>query len=214
MDNGWTETKARVETWTPSGDQIVLQGVRAFSIPATGQIVIYPQDVMRREMEVMAESHGLEHRDMPFMLMVYAKPGPFQEGYIHMLYRMNKMLFYQWKGMEEDGFGQAMPHDEFVAEKKGPVPKCLKEDLRRLEESGFITVTWPSGRGRQSISFNLTTKGEAVAHDLWVRADPRLKEITLHWKEKLFLKDPRTIMRDVHRDFPEYKKGYTEPDED
>ncbi len=209
---GWTKTTTTVETVDVKGQELVLEGVTAYKGPKPNDLFLFPEDVMRAELEALAKVLCLESRDIALFAMIQAKPGPFQEGYTHTLYRLNKMLFYQWKGLERRGFGEALPHDEFEAKEKGPVPKRLKEDLHRLEKMGYLQVSWPSGPERGSVSVTLTAKGAMVGSVVVQKLDPVLWEETLRWKRRLFLKRPREIMKQVHKDYPEYRATYTEPD--
>jgi hypothetical protein len=212
--NGWTETTTKVETVDASGQPLVLEHVRAYRSPDSKEALVFPTDVMRAELMALAEALRLEPRDIALFAMMYAKPGPFQEGYVHMLYRLNKMLFYQWKGLEEQGFGEALPHDEFDAKERGPVPRHLKEDLVRLGKMGYLKADWPSGKEQQSISCNLTPAGEALASAIWFKLDPLIRAESLRWKRRLFVKTPAKIRERVHKDYPEFRKTFVKPDVD
>jgi hypothetical protein len=79
---------------------------------------------------------------------------------------------------------------------------------------GFMNVEWPSGPQRKPISLTLTPRGEFVASVLWEKVDPLVKEETLRWKKRLFLKSPTEIKERVHKDYPEFRKTFTDLDTD
>ncbi len=84
-------------------------------------------------------------------------------------------------------------------------------DLERLDSQSLMTVQ--GGRKeRKAIAVQLSSKGEKVAATLWTRlADPYLV-VASRVKDWLFPLDPETIMERVHREYPEFRKTYTEPD--
>lgn len=207
----WQPTTTEIKSVDWKGNPIVINDVPARKDSKTGRIRVSPIDVARAETRQIAEELGLEERDLPLFLLLYAKPGPFQVGYLCEKNKLNKMLFYVWKELEKEGLGEALPHDEFEAERNGPVPRHLFEDFERLSELSLLKVE--GGRKeRRHVSVNLTPKGEKLAAQLWNRvADPYLV-VASRVKDWLFPLDPVTIMKRVHREFPEFRRIYTEPD--
>jgi hypothetical protein len=211
----WSKTKVNMDSIDWRGHTIHLKDVPALKNEKTGKIRVYPSDVAKAEFGMLAEMCHLEPRDIALLLMICAKPGPFKEGQVHYKYHLNKMLFYQWKKMENLGIGDAYPHDEFDPKIRGPVPKCLSGDLERLEKEKIVKLThkqWGKTPKQASLTTELTAKGMRIAEELWTLVPDVFKEATLETKEELFPLDPSTIRDKVHRDYPEYKKSYLEAD--
>ncbi len=225
----WTPTQVELDTVDWKGKPIHLSQVPAIRNKTTGKAHVYPAEVAKAELRMIADKHGLEPRDIGLMLLLYAKPGPFEEGEIFYKYTLNKMLFYQWREINDKLLGDAPTpssvytselfiHDYFEAANRGPVPKHLDQDLRRLQDQSLIVFTWSEHWGPQptdrSIICKLTPKGTDVAHSIWNQVPDPYKEITLKVKERLYPLDPSTIRDRVHKEFPEYKKTYTDLDRD
>jgi len=217
LESVWEETKIDVDTVDWKGNTIHLKNVPAIKNKKTGRICVYPSEVAKAEIRMLAEQYDLEPRDVSLLLTLFAKPGPFKEGYIQYKYQINKMLFYQWKEMQKQGLGDAFPHDEFEAAPRGPVPKNLGDDLKRLEEKGIVSLSykrWGKGPKEASLITTLTPSGKEIAAKLAGQVPEPLKEVTVEVKKQLFPLDPLTIREKVHREFPEYRKTYVELDRD
>ena len=217
MEIEWIDVRTDVDTYDWKGNPIHLKNVPALKNPKTGKIRIYPANVSKAEFATYAAESGLEPRDVAILLMLYAKPGPFPRGIQPLGYRLNKSLFYQWKDMEKRLLGEVFPRDVFVAADRGPVPVNLKSDLERLEKIGLVNLRWTrwgKGKLQQSMTINLTNKGMEIAESLWKKVPEPFRKVTLTVKERIFPLDPKTIRERVHREYPEYKKTYTELDTD
>ena len=213
----WIDTKVELDVVDWRGNPVHLKDVPAIKNRETGKVRLYPSQVSRAEIESYAKDFGLEARDVMLMLTLYAKPGAFKQGYLHTGYHLNKTLFYIWKDLEKQGLGDALPHDEFVAAHRGPVPKNLKADDERLQQRGLVSTRfnrWGPGPKDQSIVTELTSSGTEIAKQLWERVAEPFKLSTIRIKERIFPLDPKTIRERVHRDFPQYKKTYVELDTD
>jgi len=227
----WCETTIEIDTVNWKGKPIHVVNVPALKNMKTGQIRVYPSEVAKAEIAMLAEQYDLLPREALILLMLYAKPGPFKAGMLHHKYRMNKTLFYQWKEMEKEGWGDSIPHDQFQPAARGPVPKNLTCDLEHLCEKKLISLSWETwdrkphekliawegwkkGPKDASLITELTREGFQLAEKLWYEVPEPLREITLRVKERIFPLDPSTIRNRVHREYPEYKKGYTELDRD
>lgn len=215
MDNEWIETTTEIKAFDWRGSHIRLTNVPAIKSKKTGKIRVHASEVAKAEVRMIAEQFGLEARDVALLIMLYAKPGPFKKGETHYKYHLNKMLFYQWKAMEKQLLGEAFPHDKFRAAQNGPIPINLWDDLKRLEERKIISLhhyIWGQTPSEASLVTELTPRGLEIAEKLWYQIPPDLRETTLKTKEQIFPLDPKTIRKKVHREFPEYKKTYTELD--
>jgi hypothetical protein len=157
-------------------------------------------------------------RDIPLLLTLYTKPPRlFKEGKTFARYHLNKTLFYIWKALEKKGIANAFPRDEFGAARAGPVPIHLKEDTERLENMGLVTVQshqWGEGPNKTSILTRLTDKGADLCTRLAESVGEPFISTIVREKQDLFVLDPETIKERVHRDFPEYRKTYTDLDTD
>jgi len=194
------------------GNTIHLKGVPALRNEKTGKIRVYPSEVSKAEMRSLAQQYSLEPRDVALLLLLYAKPGHFEKGKMYYKYHVNKSLFYLWKELEKEGLGDAFPLDEFEAADRGPIPKNLEDDLKRLEEKRIISSKWREKRASKITE--LTPQGLAVAEKLWNEVAEPLRKTILKIKETIFALDPKTIRDRVHRDYPEYKKTYIKEDTD
>jgi len=211
MTESWESATVEISTVDWKGVTVTLHDVPAKRNIATGKVRVSPTDVAKAEIVQVARELKLEERDVPLFLLLYAKPGPFQRGYLCEKYKMNKMLFYLWKELEREGLGDALPHDEFVADKRGPVPKNLYEDFERLAARGLFQVKGGRGTGKP-VTCAFTPEGERLATRLWGRlADPYLVAAS-RVKDWLFPLNCETIMKRVHREYPHLRKTYTQPD--
>jgi hypothetical protein len=213
----WADTTVSdLDTKDWRGQTIHLKNVPAIKNVKTGKIGFDPLQLTLAQMVQIAKDFGIEPRDIPLLLTLYAKPPPhFKEGNLYARYHLNKTLFYIWKTLEKKGIGNAFPRDDFGAARAGPVPKNLKDDTRRLQQAGLLKVEshqWGEGPNKTSILTKLTDEGLALSTKLAERVgEPFVSTIT-EQKQELFILSPETIKERVHRDFPEYRKTYTELD--
>lgn len=209
----WAATAINVKSVDWNGKPITIPNVPAEINTKTKKIRVNPDDVARAEFGKIAQDLGIHDRDILLFLLLYAKPGPFQRGYLCQKYKVNKMLFYQWKESEKEGLGDAIPRDEFEVEDRGPVPKNLWKDLKRLKEEGLVKVE--GGRKEQkAVTIELTENGAEIAKKLWNRAPDPYLVTTTRVKDWLFPKDPETIKHIVHQDYPEYRRVYRVADKE
>ncbi|HEX9340506.1 MAG TPA: hypothetical protein VF992_04970 [Thermoplasmata archaeon] len=207
----------RIETDTVTvdwdGNPVKLHGVPALKDTRTGKIWFDPAEVVKAELRQLAESCGVSPRQLPVMLLLQAQPGPFPGGSGHNKYKLNKMLFYQWKELEKQGLGEAYEHDRFEPAIKGPIPRELYSDLADLESKGLAKLKGGKSQ-KKTLEVYLTSEGLKVAKSLWEAVPLPYREVTIGVKTELFPLDPHTIMERVHADYPEYKKIFVEPDEE
>lgn len=217
MENVWVKTETDVEAYDWQEKPIVLKGIPAIKNKETGQVRVFPSEVAKAEISLLAKERDLAPRDVALLTLIYVKPGPFTEGKIHCKYHLNKMLFYQWVNMGRRYLGEAFPHDEFRSAPAGPIPNSLWDDLRRLEKKGLVILKhkqWGKTEKEASLCMELTEEGSVLTEELWKDTPPDFKEVTLKTKKDIFPLDPATIKEKVHREFPEYRKTYTELDQE
>ena len=122
------------------------------------------------------------------------------------------MLFYFWRGLLENGFGNSLVHDVFESDKRGPVPKYLKEFSKSLEQKGLVKMQWGGKKEKKPYRWDLTEKGKKLSEDLWNKTPNIYKKKIQEVKEALFLLDRTELMHKVHREYPEYRATYTTED--
>lgn len=202
---------ADVDTVDWKGNPIRLEKVPGFRRKSSGKLWCDPEELAKAELRQKASVAGVEPRDVPLMLLFYSQSGPFQRGYLHNKYKLNKMLFYQWKELEKVGLGNAFDHDEFDKARKGPIPKNLYADLERLKGLGLIEVSG-GPKERKTLEAKLTPKGETLANCFWNSVAPAYRDTSAKVKNRIFPLDPNTIMERVHEDYPEFREVFQEPD--
>lgn len=211
MIPGFEEVRTDVKTINAQGEEVVLENVMALRSNETGKIWLVPSEVSKAEFKRIGMHLDLNPRQIPLMLIVYSKTGIFSEGTVFNKYKLNKMLFYQWKELEKKGLGDAFLHDEFIPEKKGPVPKFLYDDLKILSKTGILKLS--GGKEEKStLEVKLTKKGMEMGEEIWNSIPWQFRQISYDVKTRLFPLDPKTIMEQVHKDYPEYRKTYVEVD--
>ena len=144
------------------------------------------------------------------LLLLEAPFGNFQEGFVFRRYNLNKMLFYQWKELEKIGLGGTFDAYTFTAEKRGPVPVELWDDLLELSNKKIIEMT---GGTKSTLHVQLSKDGEAMAKSLWNDFDTPFQETSKKVKDKIMPLDPKHLKEMVHTEYPEFKMKYTELDE-
>lgn len=217
LESQWEKTKTDLKTVNWRGQIIHLKNVPAIKNKKTGRICVYPTEVAKAEIRELAKLYNLKPREVSLLLMLLAKPGPFQKGKVFYKYHLNKMLFYQWKEMQKQGLGETFPHYEFKAAPRGPVPKNLSEDLKRLQGKGLVSLSykkWGKGPKEASLVTKLTQEGVSVSAKLAGQVPEPLQEVTVEVKKQLFMLEPIAIREKVHKEYPEYKKTYVELDRD
>ncbi len=215
MSEMWTETKTDVRSYDWRGHPILLKDVPALRNSKTKQIRVYPAEVAKAEIVEIAKKYGLEPRDVATLLVIFAKPGIFNAGEVFYNYHINKMLFYQWQEATKVGIPEALPHDEFEQADRGPVPKHIEEDLDRLSHMGLLKTEyhrWGEGAKQQSKGIFLIEKGMDLGLKLWNEVPAPFTELSSKVKDMIFPMSPGQVKKKVHREFPEYRKGYTKED--
>lgn len=217
MESIWVDAKTDISTVDINGNSITLKDVPALKNIQTNKVRVNPAEVVKAEVDMYAKEYKLIGRDVPTLLLLYSKADPFEQGKVYYKYHLNKMLFYLWQNLNEQCLVDAFPRDEFEAKRRGPVPENLGDDLKRLEAEGLVTLKynqWGTGDKDASLITSLTKKGLEVADKLWWMIDDSIKQTILKTKEELFPLNPETIKIKVHKEFPQYRKIYTEPDMD
>lgn len=211
----WEPCTVRVETHTETGAPLIVEGVPARKRKTTGEVFYDPEDALRIHYAQLAKKAGLdEPRDFAIMAVLGASAYSFKTPNVPYHYHLNKMLFYQWQHLDQQGLGNAFPHDEFVADRKGPVPVNIEEDLERLEKDGLIEPRkWPTGKQHQPVPVRLSKKGEKVAATILGEAEPWIAKTSAQVKTDLILLSPADLRAKVHTEYPQYRREYVEIDD-
>ncbi len=203
-----TTVDVRTVDW--QGNPILLKSVPAEHDPTTGKVLIEPAVVARAEMVAIASRLGIEGRDVPVLLTLFAEADYFVQGVIPELSKFNKLLFYQWKRLESLGLGEAYIHDEFANARGGPVPIRLKDDLKRLEKAGVVRVKWSESVIDPTV-VELTPDGMKLAEKLWWATPEALRHVSIDVKRDLYPMTGAAIRERVHRDYPDARHVYNKP---
>lgn len=210
----WERTQADVESIDWLGQTTLLRDVPARRNKETGAVLVNVDDMIKTRHRLWLSEMGVEEpRDFLTLLILYARPGWFRGGEVSNKFKLNKMLFYQWKKFEAEGLSDAIVHDEFICGRAGPIPGHLKDDLTRLARAGWLDVEWSAGPGTSTVT-KLTAKGTQVAETLWLSSPEFIRSITQAVKDELFPLDSKTIKEWFHRRFPEYRRTYTQLDQE
>lgn len=212
----WIETETTIETVNWRGDHIQIPRVKAFKDPKTGEIMVYPSEVAKGEVNQIAEELGIYPRDVGTLLMLLAKPGTFNEGDVFYKYHLQKMMFYMWKSLGKI-YGDSLPLDIFIPAENGPVPKHMEDDLKRFERNKLVRIrprTWKDESKKifTSKRIMLTDEGKRTAGKLWNRLPDPYKTIALNVKKRIYPLAPEEVRHLVHKEFPEYKNTYVKND--
>lgn len=173
-----------------------------------------PVEALRKQHDEQARKAGLkEPRDIALLAAIGTPLGGMQMKQVPYVYHLNKLLFYQWVKMDEEGLGEAFPHDHFLQERKGPVPQHIWEDLERLEKDGLVRVRYPGGTEHKPVPVELTPKGQELVNTLLQGLDTDFVELTATQKTAILPLSPAKLMEKVHREYPAYKREYVEVDD-
>lgn len=216
LEQKWIEIETKIDTVNWRGEPIEVRGVKAFKNPKTQEVMVYPSEVAKAEVNQVAEELGICPRDIGTLLMLRAKPGNFNEGDVFYKYHLQKMMFYLWKSLEKV-YGDSLLLDRFLPAENGPVPEHLDEDLQRFEKNKLIRLkcrTWKDASGDTITSkwIMLTDGGKEIAEQLWHRMPEPYEDVALLVKKRLYPLDPDQVRHLVHKEFPEYKNSYKKND--
>ena len=212
----WIEIETTIDTVNWRGEPIQIPRVKALKDPKTGEIMVYPSEVAKAEINQIAEELGICPTDVGTLLMILAKPGNFNEGDVFYKYHLQKMMFYMWKSLDLI-YSDSLPLDRFIAAENGPVPEHLDSDLQRFEEKKLIRTRsekWKDATNKivTSKRIMLTEEGKRIADELWRRLPDPYKEIALSVKKRIYPLSPDRVRELVHKEFPEYKNSYIKND--
>jgi len=208
----WVNEKEDIVSVNWKGEEITLKNVPVEKNAKTGLVRVDVDEILRAEQKLIAEQQNLDHPiAIPELLFLFADTRFFKGGEIKEKYKFNKMLFYFWKKLEKQGFGDSYIIDEFVSGRAGPIPKHLKESMMDLEKKGLVKVAWSDNIKKPTV-FTLTPKGCDVSKAIWEQIPDPVKKTVIQVKEEIALLDPTALKEKVHKEFPEYKKTYTELD--
>jgi DNA-binding PadR family transcriptional regulator len=208
----WVEGKEDITSVNWKGEETTLRNVPVEKNTKTGLVRVDIDEVLRAEQRLIAEQQNLDQPiAVPELLFLFSDTRFFKGGEIKEKYKFNKMLFYFWKYLEKQGFGDSYIIDEFVSGRAGPIPKNLKKSMTELEKKGFVKISWSNNLKKPTV-FSLTPEGVKVSRAIWEQTPDLVKKIVIQVKEEIALLDPKALKEKVHREFPEYKKTYIELD--
>jgi len=216
LEQKWIEIRTNIETVNWKGEPLEVRGVKAFKDPKTKEILVYPSEVAKAEVNQIATELDICPRDVGTLLMLLAKPGNFNEGDVFYKYHLQKMMFYLWKSLDKV-YGDSLPLDRFLPAENGPVPEHLDEDLHRFEKNKLIRIKckqWKDTSGNPITSkwIILTDAGKEIAEKLWQRMPAPYEAVAVNVKKHLYPLDPDQVRHLVHKQFPEYKNTYLKND--
>jgi DNA-binding PadR family transcriptional regulator len=211
-ESDWINEKEDIVSVNWKGEEITLKDIPVEKNSKTGLVRVDVDEILRAEQKLIAKQQNLDQPiAVPELLFLFANTRFFKGGEIKEKYKFNKMLFYLWKSLEKQGFGESYIIDEFVSGRAGPIPKHLKKSMMELEKKGLVKISWSDNISKPSI-FTLTSKGMDVSRDIWEQTPDPVKKTVIQIKEEIALLDPTSLKEKVHREFPEYKRTYTELD--
>jgi hypothetical protein len=209
VESKWRSIQTEVDTVNDRGEPIHLSEVKALQHSETRQIIVSPQAISQAEIESIAKKYGLKNaRDVATFLILFATPseGMVKGGDVLNKYHLQKSLFYLWKGLEDEGLYEVMPHDEFRGADHGPLPINLDNDLTELHKKKLISIT-----SKKYLEFpkllkhiRLTEEGVRVATKLWIDTPEDFKTKALWAKELIYPLTPDQVTEMVHKKYPEF----------
>jgi len=209
-----TEIDYKISDW--EGRTIILKNVPAQSCPKCNSIRVDSDDLLKAEQRELANEIGVTPLELSVLLLLEA-PAPQFAKYPHRIdhrYRMNKMLFYLWKRLEEKGFGDSWVHDTFESKTKGPVPVRLNETAISLKQRNLIKLQEGGRAVQKPFVYELSPNGEKIAAKVWAKIPSDFKNIIESVKKDLMFLDTTQLMHKVHKEYPDYRATYKEPDTD
>lgn len=222
-----TEKEIRVKILDNQNKKVILKNVHVYIEKDTGDEVITFGDILRADQRRIARKYCISEYNIFELALLYADVKQ-KRNAIRQKFRFNKMLFYVWKGLEEEYGEKAIVFDDMIAQRAGPIPVHLKDDIKELKNKELIEIylvkdnnkvpgskeTWEELKDKlqASIECNLTVKGEKLAKKIWLDLDDETRKIILKAKTKLMYLDTEKLKEKVHKEFPEYKRDYTKND--
>jgi len=220
-----TDRTTAVKALDNQYNKIKLEDVPIYIEESTGEELVMFADVLKSDEQRIAKKYGIGEYNIFEIALLYADVKQRKMG-IRQKFRFNKMLFYLKKRLEEEYGEDVLIFDEMGIARAGPIPIHLKEDIKQLKKEEIIEISiikdgkripgskenWEKYKSQGSIECILTKKGEEIAQLIWRDLDPEMREIIVSVKEDLFYMDTETLKNKVHREYPEYKKNYTEND--
>jgi DNA-binding PadR family transcriptional regulator len=211
-ESDWVNGKEDVVSVNWKGEEITLKNVPVEKNCKTGLVRVDIDEILKAEQKLIAEQQNLDQPiAIPELLFLFADTRYFKGGEIKEKYKFNKMLFYLRERLKELGFGDSYIIDEFVSGRAGPIPKHLKESMIELEKKGFVKISWSDNIKKPTV-FTLTDRGIEVSKAIWEQIPDLVKKTIIQVKEDIALLDPTALKEKVHKEFPEYRKTYTELD--
>lgn len=224
---GSTNKETKVKILDNQNKKVVLKNVPVYIEEDTGKQVITFGDILRADQRRIAEKYGISEYNLFELALLFADVKQ-RRNAIRQKFRFNKMLFYIWKELEEEYGAEILIFDEMIAQRAGPIPIHLKDDIKKLKNKELIEIylvkdnkkvpgskeKWEDLKDKlqASIECNLTEEGEKLAKKIWLDLDEETRKIILKVKTDLMYLDTEKLKEKVHKEFPEYKIDYTKND--
>ena len=221
-----TEKTTNLETLDNQNNEITLEDVPIYKMEDTGEELVTLEDTIRADERRIAKKYSISIPNIFELALLYADVK--QRGKcISQKYRFNKMLFYVGKKLDEEYGEKVLIFDGMNIAENGPIPTNLKEDMKKLQQEEIFDIflvkkgkkipgskkDWDTQKW-VSIECILTNKGEDLAQKIWSELDPEMREIIVEVKEKLYYMKTGKLKKKVHREYPEYRKVYTQEDKE
>ncbi len=218
------EKTTEVEIISGRDKKVKLEEIPLYKLEDDEEVFIF-SDLLKAEEKRIANKLDLNVYNLFELSLIYADVYQRNDA-IRQKFRFNKMLFYIKKRLDEEYGEDSLIFDDFGAARAGPIPIHLGEDIKQLKKEGLLDIyivkdgkkisrsreKWEDLKHKGSIECALTKKGKKVAKKIWKEIGVDIKEIIIDVKKDLMYIDTEKLKEKVHKEYPEYKKDYTEED--
>lgn len=219
--------KKNIEVLDGNNKRAELEDIPLYLEEETGEELYLFSDLIKADERRIAKKYSISEYNIFELALIYADVRQ-RKNAIRQKFRFNKMLFYIWRKLEEEYGEDSLIFDKMGEARAGPIPIHLFDDIKDLNEKRYIEIylvkdgkkiagskeNWEQFKHTASIECILTRKGHRLAKELWKELDERMREIIVEVKEDLMYIDTDVLMEKVHKEYPAYRKNYTEPDKE
>jgi len=219
--------KTNIEVLDGNNKRAELEDIPLYIEEETGEELYLFSDLIKADERRIAKKYSISEYNIFELVLLYADVRQ-RKNAIRQKFRFNKMLFYIWKKLEEEYGEDSLIFDKMGEARAGPIPIHLFDDIKDLNEKKYIEIylvkdgkkiagskeNWEKFKSTASIECILTRKGHRLAQELWKELDERMREIIVEVKEDLMYIDTELLMEKVHKEYPQYRKNYIEPDKE